>query len=81
LVSFARGAAPELIAHRKTGFLVRDVEEMVCFIPRIGEIDRRATREYVERNFSVRVMAKKYEKVYNKVITAARGDTSQALLA
>jgi glycosyltransferase involved in cell wall biosynthesis len=81
VISFARGAAPELIAHRKTGFLVRDVEEMVCFIPRIGEIDRRATREYVERNFSVRVMAKKYEKVYNKVITAARGDTSQALLA
>ena len=73
VISFTRGAAPELIAHRKTGFLVKNVDEMVRFIPRIDEIDREATRQYVERNFSVRVMANKYMKIYNQVIKTAKG--------
>ena len=73
VISFTRGAAPELIAHRKTGFLVKNVDEMVRFIPRIDEIDREATRLYVERNFSVRVMANKYMKIYNQVIKTAKG--------
>src|SRR5205807_9181027 len=63
VISFARGAASELIVHRKTGFLVHDVHEMVRFIPRIDEIDRDATRAYVERNFSARVMAEKYAEI------------------
>ncbi|MDQ6644968.1 MAG: glycosyltransferase, partial [Chloroflexota bacterium] len=72
VISFTRGAAPELIVHRKTGFLVKNVDEMVRFIPRIDEIDREATRLYVERNFSVRVMADKYLKIYNHVIKTAK---------
>jgi glycosyltransferase involved in cell wall biosynthesis len=74
VISFARGAAPEIIVHRKTGFLVHDVEEMVRFVPRIGEIDRGLTRQYVERNFSVRVMAEKYMKIYKRVIATAKGE-------
>ncbi|HLZ80277.1 MAG TPA: glycosyltransferase family 4 protein [Ktedonobacteraceae bacterium] len=73
VISFARGAAPEIIVHRKTGFLVHNVDEMVRFIPRIAEIDREVTRMYVERNFSVRVMAEKYMKIYNQVIKMAEG--------
>lgn len=68
VISFARGAAPEIIAHRKTGFLVHDVDEMVKFIPRISEIDPAAPHAYVERHFSARVMAEKYVKLYKKVI-------------
>ncbi len=59
--------------HRKTGFLVQNVDEMVRFIPRIAEIDREVTRMHVERNFSVRVMAEKYMKIYNQVIKMAEG--------
>lgn len=68
VISFARGAAPEIIVHRKTGFLVHDVDEMVRFIPRIDEIDRDVTRMHVRLNFSARVMAEKYVKLYRKVI-------------
>src|SRR6266699_572719 len=68
VISFARGAAPELVVHRKTGFLVHDVEEMVRFIPHIDEIDCTVTRMHVERNFSARVMADKYVKIYKNVI-------------
>lgn len=73
VISFARGAAPEIVIHRKTGFLVQNVNEMVRFIPRITEIDRQVTRQHVERNFSVRVMSEKYLKIYNQVIKTAKG--------
>jgi glycosyltransferase involved in cell wall biosynthesis len=64
VIGFARGVVPELIVHGKTGFLVDTVDEMVSFIPRIGEIDRRTTHLHVDRNFSARVMAEKYVKIY-----------------
>ena len=73
VISFARGAAPEIVVHRKTGFLVHDVAEMVRFIPRIDEIDRDVTRKHVERNFSSRAMCEKYVKIYKNVIKLARG--------
>lgn len=72
VISFARGAAPEIIVHRKTGFLVNNVNEMVRFIPRIAEIDREATRLHVERNFSAGVMAEKYTRIYNRVIKTTK---------
>lgn len=78
VISFARGAAPEIVVHRKTGFLVHDVDEMVRFIPLIDDIDREATRQYIEKHFSSRVMAEKYMQVYKKVIATARGTSARA---
>ena len=71
VISFARGAAPEIIVHGKTGFLVHDVAEMVQFIPKIEKLARKAVRAHVERHFSVRVMANNYTKVYKRVIAAS----------
>ena len=76
VISFARGAAPEIVVHRKTGFLVHNVAEMVRFIPRIDEIDRNVTRMHVERNFSARAMTEKYMKIYKNVIKLAKGSTA-----
>src|SRR6266487_5155817 len=72
VISFARGAAPEIIADGKTGFLVKNVDEMVSAIAKIDEIDREVVRQYVERNFSVRVMSEKYVKIYSQVIKTAK---------
>ncbi len=69
VISFARGAAPEIVVHGETGFLVEDVTEMVSYIPHIGEINPAAPRAHVERNFSAPVMARKYIEVYQKAIT------------
>ncbi len=69
VIGFARGVVPELIVHGKTGFLVHTVEEMEQYIPRIGEIDRRTTHLHVDRNFSARVMAEKYVKIYQTLQT------------
>lgn len=72
VISFARGAAPEIVVHGKTGFLVHDVNEMVRFIPRIDDINREATRLHVECHFSAHVMAEKYVKIYKKVIAQSK---------
>src|SRR6266702_2284608 len=79
VISFARGAATESVGHRKTGFLVHDVAEMERFISRIDEIDREVTRMHVERNFSDRVMCKKYVKIYKNVINLAKGSPALPL--
>ncbi|GAC1637546.1 MAG: glycosyltransferase family 4 protein [Ktedonobacteraceae bacterium] len=71
VIAFNRGAAPEILAHGKSGFLARDVDEMVQYISRINELDRTAVRAHVEHNFTARVMAEKYVKVYKKVIASS----------
>lgn len=70
VIGFARGVVPELIVHGKTGFLAHTLEDMVGFIPRIGEIDRGATHSHVDRNFSARAMAEKYVKIYRTLQSA-----------
>jgi len=71
VISFNRGAAPELIVDGKTGFLVDDVEGMIRAIASIDTIDRNATRQHVEEHFSARVMAENYTKVYQHVIQSS----------
>jgi len=68
VISFARGAAPEIITEGETGYLVKNVDAMVSAIAKIDLIDRETVRKYVEQNFSSQVMAKNYIKIYKKVI-------------
>jgi glycosyltransferase involved in cell wall biosynthesis len=76
VIAFARGAAPELIVHGKTGFLVHDIDAMVTCISRVEELDRAVVRAHVEQNFSSRVMAEKYLALYKKVVMAKISATS-----
>ena len=68
VITFARGAASEIITDGETGFLVNTVDEMVSAISKIDTIDREAVRKYVKQNFSSQVMAKNYVEIYKKVI-------------
>jgi glycosyltransferase involved in cell wall biosynthesis len=68
IITFARGAAPEIVVDGVTGFLVDSVDEMVHCMPRIDEIDRAEVRRHVEHHFSARVMAEKYIEIYRRAI-------------
>ncbi|HLI05004.1 MAG TPA: glycosyltransferase family 4 protein [Ktedonobacteraceae bacterium] len=72
VISFDRGAVPEIVENGKNGFLVHNVAEMIEHIGRIDEIDRDGLRPYVEQNFSAQAMAEKYVKLYEKVIKRKR---------
>jgi glycosyltransferase involved in cell wall biosynthesis len=78
VISFAQGAAPEIVQHGKSGFLVHDLEEMIAAIGKLGTLNRKAIRAHVEQNFSVKVMAEKYTRAYRKVITSSLLEASVA---
>jgi len=61
------GSTPELIIDGKTGFLCKDVDEMVERVGQVGQLSRAACREHVEENFSDERMAKQYLRLYRAV--------------
>jgi glycosyltransferase involved in cell wall biosynthesis len=74
VITFDRGAAPEIVSDPKCGFLVHDLAGMVDAIGRIDQIDRADVRRHFERHFSSDAMARNYTRVYEQVIAAkARG--------
>lgn len=77
VVAFGQGAAPEVVRHGVTGFIVETLEEMVEAVQRVGEIDPRACREHVEGHFDVPRMAADYLAAYRRIL-AAEGSSSAA---
>ncbi len=73
VIAFARGAAPEIVADGRSGFLVHDVNEMAQCISRIDELDRMVVQAHAEHNFTAQAMAVKYTKVYKKIIASSIG--------
>ena len=71
VISFARGAAPEIVAHGETGFLVQNVDEMAQSIARIDEIDRETTRLHAQRNFSM-ILQKLQQRIARNKVRLAR---------
>jgi glycosyltransferase involved in cell wall biosynthesis len=72
VVAFTQGAAPEVVDEGVTGFLVRDRDEMIDRIRRIGEIDRGRCRARARERFNATRMARDYERVYASAIAARR---------
>jgi glycosyltransferase involved in cell wall biosynthesis len=68
VITFARGAAPEVVADGIGGFLVQDVQEMVQSVARLDELDRQKVRAYAKSKFAVHEMARNYLRIYQKVI-------------
>jgi glycosyltransferase involved in cell wall biosynthesis len=69
VIAMELGSTSEVIVHGKTGFLCHSVEECVEAIARLPEIDRRACREHVMAQFSVKRMVDGYEAVYRQVLS------------
>ena len=67
-IAFNRGSAKEIIKHGKTGFVVKNLKEMIKAIKKIDQIDRKECRKHVEKNFSIEKMADEYEKLYYKIL-------------
>lgn len=68
VVAFNRGSMPELIRHKKTGFLVNTVEEAVEAINNIQLIKRKYCSDWASSKFSRKKMVEGYLSVYNKIL-------------
>lgn len=70
VVAYNKGSVPEIVVDQKTGFIVdhsKGVAGLVAVIKRIGDIDRQACRNHVQKHFSLDTMIAGYERVYAKL--------------
>jgi glycosyltransferase involved in cell wall biosynthesis len=67
VIAMDLGSCREVIRDGQTGFLVKNVDEAVQALKRLGEIDRNACRQRVQECFSVETMVKAYEQVYSTI--------------
>jgi glycosyltransferase involved in cell wall biosynthesis len=63
VLAFPEGAAPEIVEHGETGFLVNDEHEMAAMVDNAGAIDPGRCRRGAER-FSPDRVAARYEAAY-----------------
>ncbi len=68
VISFAYGAAPEVIVDGVTGFLVSSLDEMCEAVERSAEIDPEACRAHVEAHFSDHAMVDGYLRAFEHVL-------------
>lgn len=68
VVAFARGAAPEIVEHARTGFLCRDEREMVARLGDVATIDRAACRAAVEARFTTDRMVADHLALYQRLV-------------
>ena len=69
VITFNRGSAPEIIKDGVTGFVVETFDEMLQAMQKIDQIDRKACREWVEKNFSLQKMVDAYEETFQKILS------------
>jgi glycosyltransferase involved in cell wall biosynthesis len=67
VLAFPNGAAPEIVEHGTSGFLVQDEREMAAMVPRAAELSPDACRRSAAR-FSPHTVAAGYEAVYRAAL-------------
>lgn len=68
VIGWNAGALKETIVHEKTGFLCSSIDEIKTAVNRIDEISCRECRRWVEENFTIESMTKKYINLYQRVL-------------
>lgn len=68
VITFAHGAAPEVVEQGQTGFIVQDLPDMVRAMRQVAALDRRTIRNSIERYFSVQTMAQNYQNLYAQIL-------------
>jgi glycosyltransferase involved in cell wall biosynthesis len=67
VISYNRGAAPEIICDGVEGFLVQDKNEFESAIRQISKLDRQACRRKAEK-FDYHLVADEYHQLYRKIL-------------
>ncbi|MEI7553697.1 glycosyltransferase [Candidatus Chlorohelix sp.] len=70
VIAWDKGAAPEIITHAETGFLLpyEDVAAAEAAVKRLNEIDRAHCRLYIEKKFSWSRIIAEYEDYYYSML-------------
>ncbi len=66
VISSNMGALPEIVKNGETGFIANDFQHMKAFVNSIDTINKKDCRKDVEKRFSRKAMAKRFEKILTK---------------
>lgn len=69
VISLHRGAAPEIIEHGKTGFVVHSIAEMVEAVGKVDQLRRQDCRDHVAKKFAIDQMVDHYEAAFEKMLS------------
>jgi glycosyltransferase involved in cell wall biosynthesis len=70
VIAFHRGALPEVIEDRVTGFLVQDTNEAVSALQQIHQISAQRCASHAHKNFSSKSMADGYAALYRRLLNS-----------
>lgn len=70
VLAFAEGAAPEVVASGRTGWLCEDETDMAARLNAIGQIDRAECRADVAVRFSTERMAREHAELYEQILNS-----------
>jgi glycosyltransferase involved in cell wall biosynthesis len=71
VIAYPSGALAEIVEDGRTGFLVRDVDEMAAATRRVGEIDPGTCRAAARERFGVTRMTQAYLDRYRRLAQGA----------
>jgi glycosyltransferase involved in cell wall biosynthesis len=72
VIAYPYGSTAEVIQHGKTGFIVKDVQQMKAAIKKINKIQRSDCRDFVAQKFNLEQMIQGYEDVYYKIVNKSK---------
>jgi glycosyltransferase involved in cell wall biosynthesis len=72
VIAYPHGSTAEVIQHGKTGFIVKDVQQMKAAIKKINKIQRADCRDFVAQKFTLEQMVQGYEDVYYKIVNKSK---------
>jgi CelD/BcsL family acetyltransferase involved in cellulose biosynthesis len=67
VIAFASGALPDIVVHGRTGFIVRDADEMADALHRVSEIDPDECRRTARERFALERMVERYFALYEQI--------------
>ncbi|MHC1588731.1 MAG: glycosyltransferase family 4 protein [Methermicoccaceae archaeon] len=68
VITFNRGAAPEIVEDRITGYVATTMDEFISGVENVDKISPKRCRERVEKMFSAASMTAGYERAYANVL-------------
>jgi len=69
VIAYDRGSVSEVVKDKKTGFVVKTIQQAIKAVKNIDKIKRKDCRKLVEKKFTEETMVKSYEKLYYKLLS------------
>jgi glycosyltransferase involved in cell wall biosynthesis len=76
VIAFDNGPMKEIIMEGKTGYVVKNTDQMAKAVKKIDVLNRSLISQYAKSHFSASAMAENYMKVYEKIISQAERRTT-----